>query len=507
MNLDTRAHRAAQGIHRAVEVSEMTTPTRQQHQPVERFDRFRSNKQRNQRIGAGVVAFAVIAAALVLVVKAMGDRDQSVPGVTPISASNVATLHEIALAPTRGEAFRMASGNGVLVVSTGANAGGPGGQLIGYPFPCGGGTDPACNPLWTGTVDDTPVVTVADDVVYARGLGGATLYAYSVDCRMDGGVCDPLWSADLGGRSSSGQSQPPVVADGQVFVSNGPWLRAFDTSCANGSPSGATCLPAWSAHLTDGVRALAFKDSILYVGTGPLGQPVQGEIGSIRAFNATCSKAQGCPLLWNQTVPQVWSISVDGDTVYVGTNGLSDGIQAYPTSCAQQAGQCRPTWIAGTSCCTEVTTSDGVVYAHDHVSNTYGFAEGCASGGQTCQPTWQSSDLPFDPFVDFTAPHRAGDVVFVGGDAGTAYAYDANCAGVCHPSWQAEVDPKGIWDAMPLGDRLYVAAHDGLHVYATDPTAPVGGSNGHEGAPWAAAALIAAIGVGIVMTVRGRRSA
>lgn len=66
MTLETRARRAAQGIHRAVEVMEMTTTTKEPRK-VERFDRFRDRKQRNRRLGAILVAAALVITAVVLV--------------------------------------------------------------------------------------------------------------------------------------------------------------------------------------------------------------------------------------------------------------------------------------------------------------------------------------------------------------------------------------------------------------------------------------------------------
>jgi Tol biopolymer transport system component len=52
--LDTRARRAAEGIHRAVRVRETETP-----RTIERFDRFRERTSRNRRVGAAVLALAM----------------------------------------------------------------------------------------------------------------------------------------------------------------------------------------------------------------------------------------------------------------------------------------------------------------------------------------------------------------------------------------------------------------------------------------------------------------
>ena len=92
MTFDTRARRAAQGIHRAVEAMEMSstkTPRR-----LTRFDQYRERKSRNKRIAALAVGIAVPLVLLIVAVLVLGpDRDQNVPittptaSVTPISVS------------------------------------------------------------------------------------------------------------------------------------------------------------------------------------------------------------------------------------------------------------------------------------------------------------------------------------------------------------------------------------------------------------------------------------
>ena len=77
MTLDTRARRAAQGIHHAVEVMEMSTSTKEPR-GVERFDRFRDRKQRNRRIGAFLVAAILVIATIVVATNALERRDTTV---------------------------------------------------------------------------------------------------------------------------------------------------------------------------------------------------------------------------------------------------------------------------------------------------------------------------------------------------------------------------------------------------------------------------------------------
>lgn len=90
MTFDSRARRAVRGIHRAVEVMEMSdtkTP-----QKLVRFDQYRENKTRNRRIAAIAVGIAVPVALLIGVARLqVMDRDLDVPGSTP-SVSVTPTL-------------------------------------------------------------------------------------------------------------------------------------------------------------------------------------------------------------------------------------------------------------------------------------------------------------------------------------------------------------------------------------------------------------------------------
>ncbi len=94
MRLDTRARGAAQGIRRAVEVMEMSTSTKQRGS-IERFDGFRDRKQRNRRIGAIVVAAALMVTGIVIASTRVLDRGQVIvpadPDLSPPPMTSVAT--------------------------------------------------------------------------------------------------------------------------------------------------------------------------------------------------------------------------------------------------------------------------------------------------------------------------------------------------------------------------------------------------------------------------------
>jgi hypothetical protein len=89
MNFDTRARRAAQGIHRAVEVMEMSS-TKTPQRPA-RFDQYRERKSRNQRIAALAIGITVPVVLISLVLVLRSDSNPGVPltapSVTPTSVS------------------------------------------------------------------------------------------------------------------------------------------------------------------------------------------------------------------------------------------------------------------------------------------------------------------------------------------------------------------------------------------------------------------------------------
>jgi hypothetical protein len=72
MRLDERGRRAAEGIHRVAERPDS----------LERFERYRERKRRNQRLGAGLVALALAALSVIVVTRAFR------PGTTPATPSS-----------------------------------------------------------------------------------------------------------------------------------------------------------------------------------------------------------------------------------------------------------------------------------------------------------------------------------------------------------------------------------------------------------------------------------
>jgi hypothetical protein len=82
MRFDERARRAAQGIHRAVEVMEMSST--KTPQKITRFDQYRARTSRNQRIVAIAVGVGVPLLLLIGAVRFLGsDPDPKVPLAPP----------------------------------------------------------------------------------------------------------------------------------------------------------------------------------------------------------------------------------------------------------------------------------------------------------------------------------------------------------------------------------------------------------------------------------------
>lgn len=86
MRFDDRAHRAAQGIHRAVEVMEMSSTETPQR--LARFDRYRTRTSRNQRIAAIVVGVGLPVLLLLGAIRFLGSDSEG----TPMSTS---TTYEV----------------------------------------------------------------------------------------------------------------------------------------------------------------------------------------------------------------------------------------------------------------------------------------------------------------------------------------------------------------------------------------------------------------------------
>jgi outer membrane protein assembly factor BamB len=212
----------------------------------------------------------------------------------------------------------------------------------------------------------------------------------------------------------------------------------------------------------------------------------------------------GC-IRWSRPVGAIADVAVDGSDVYIGFEG--GGMRAYPVDCIRAGATCPPSWKAVTGGDIRLTVDDGVVYADDETQHAFAFPTSCSSGVD-CQPLWTSRGMLGVPFEGFDRPVFNGSLVFVGGDAGWIYAYDRACSGTCTPSTQIFIADQdgtpGIWDARVSGDRLYVAAEDGLHVFAPGAERAVEVPSAGE-APVFYLALALVGGTALGLNIRRRR--
>ncbi len=178
----------------------------------------------------------------------------------------------------------------------------------------------ACAPTWTATPPgggsfqpgcSTFSLSVSAQAVYvtwaAPGYlcGSApsnrlTLSAYPLDCRTDGGVCEPRWTATFGFLS-------PAVADGgNVYVTSGGKLYAFPEACR-----GQPCEPRWTA---DGTGTPVAENGLVFVASGE----------ELLAYAADCgSGGATCDPVWRATVGAGahWPPVIVGDALYLTVDG------------------------------------------------------------------------------------------------------------------------------------------------------------------------------------------
>jgi hypothetical protein len=175
-----------------------------------------------------------------------------------------------------------------------------------YAFPQTCPTRP-CEPLWRGNtggyLEGWPVAT--DTIVAATQ--GSSVVAFPLDCRSDGGQCDPVWEFD-----AEGDFYPSVQAahGGRIIATD--WSKgriwALPGDC------GARCAPAWVA--STGSKAMGTQ----IVGESVL---VSTDEGKMFAFPLDCSGT--CAPIWTASVQGelITDILVDADGLYAVSVGAA----------------------------------------------------------------------------------------------------------------------------------------------------------------------------------------
>ena len=214
------------------------------------------------------------------------------------------------------------------------------------------------------------------------------------------------------------------MGDGVVFVNTTSGnLYAYAVGCNTG---GGTCAPLWTAAAGDGINSIpspTVSDGLVFVGAYD---------GYLRAFDA--AGIAGCGGTPKVCTP-VWKAD---------THDPADSNAAHINS--------------------EAAVANGVVYVGNTRHRLVAYAVGCNSGGGSCDPLWSAT---VGGTIMNGGPTVSGGVVYVGGDDGKLYAFDAagstRCSGdpvVCSPLWVGSTGPGDSSVAVANG-VVYVNAGAG----------------------------------------------
>lgn len=376
---------------------------------------------------------------------------------------------------------------------------------------------------------------VAGGSVYLAGLDGLVVYSAdaSVGCTGEPMVCVPRWLAPDDDHLTH---SVPTIADGKVFVAardpnmmgTSGSIRVFDAAGeigCTGTPR--VCEPLWTAPV-GGVTSLLVSDHRVFV------VERRNRIAVLDADGmANCSGTpKVCEPLWT-TSP----ISTGGTfyqpnapTAAAGVVVVMDNfgaLHAYDaqgaTNCSGSPLVCGPLWNApgyrwtGLDYPTNLTWTAPVIVGDQVIgyrSGPYGTtlvaafdlqgAEGCSGAPKVCAPLWSTLVTGDAVDAEVTAAHGSVFVLTEGSVANhgsrlTAIADDgAGCAGVpmmCPVQWQHEIpsgSPTATRQAAPIvaNGLLYVPTYAGLRVFNAHPLSPArdwtaspGECTGVSGAP------------------------
>jgi outer membrane protein assembly factor BamB len=264
--------------------------------------------------------------------------------------------------------------------------------------------------------------------------------AGSKGCSGSPTVCVPMWTT-TGPPASTGNSGSPSIANGVLYIADGP-LFAFDAAGSKGcSGSPTVCAPTWTtANLGTTYRAPSVANGTVYVGSWD---------ATLYAFNAagstncsTTASTTTCTPLWTATT----SDSIGG------TPAVANGV-VYTVS------------------------GDGTLSAFDASGSTN--CSGTVTA-KTCTPLWTSA-TGGSGYVTSSSPAVANGVVYFSSTNGGTYAYDAagsiNCSTTvtgttCAPLWGAVTGFIGGGSPAIVNGVLFINFSVVGLIYAYAPTAP-----------------------------------
>jgi hypothetical protein len=170
-------------------------------------------------------------------------------------------------------------------------------------------------------------------------------------------------------------------------------------------------------------------------------------------------------------------VVADGTVYYTGSGQLD----AYAVGCASGGRSCTPLWQSadvdalGWQIQYSPAVANGVVYVgaggeYSGRTELDAFAVGCTSGGGSCMPLWRAQVGASWGVLDIGSPTVANGVVYVGsseGAAGKLYAFAADCASggrTCTPLWTGATYQRA--DSTPAVANGVVYISSGRRLYA-----------------------------------------
>ena len=294
----------------------------------------------------------------------------------------------------------------------------------------------------TGQIVDS--VTEADDVVYVTsdidlpGYSYGTLAAFSAtDCPETPTSCTPLWVAPTGSVFGNyGMQGTPIVANGEVYVSNRAWQAAFstdDSGCTARVMGIPLCTPL--RVYDDGSSANSSPlvvNNLLYApGTG-------------KVFSADGS--QGCAYKTGDTWAGAPILVCEPLWTNVASAGSSLTYGGTPTVATATAGPYKGHSILYLA----APTSGGFIRVFAYDANGVNNC-GAIYGVPVCAPLWtDQASGEFSTQLGAGAVSVANGYAYVGGSnsvgQGTLFAFDQNgvigcSSGTCQPEFQTSAGP------------------------------------------------------------------
>jgi outer membrane protein assembly factor BamB len=481
----------------------------QRHElPAGSFDRLtrkRDRRRRNQRISAGVVAFAVVVAAFTGAINLL-HQSRVAPAGQAITPENVAKLKLLWSAPLDATTthwspyiidrsfphFAPVVSGGLVLTSDSQ------GILYAFPTSCSS----TCKPAWTAEAGiDLYAPTIVDGIAYvATGTGQVS--AYRLDCASDGSMCKPIWTGQAGRENNAS----PAVSNGLVFEIDAARsnVYAFPTTCTG------TCAPSWTAYVGPLLKTVSLTPSRCDSFKGATVAPAISN-GVVLApdpidFTLHALDAATGRQLWVarpqvvMTLPLIigcprasrsgWVDApvVDGSTVYWAAGA---SVYGYPESCRSDGGTCRPIWRSMGGANSQPVVSDGVVYVvNPSRARIEAYVNPCHDGRTVCKPLWRSplpTTIPGASYASLSTtsgrlivefpldvyslpPRNHWSLVRLG-------VFATNCVprgGVCEPEWLSVALPEASLAPVAAVDGVVYMGSTSGQVYAFPETCSCG---------------------------------